>query len=106
MENEERGGLVAPYKLYSSSSASPLLTSSLSSLPAKTRYPLLRCCNIFIGSVVSIVVRAANEIVDKFGFIEPAGASYKNTFADLVGIVLDVLHYCRDPYIIIISEIV
>ncbi|KAI8536297.1 hypothetical protein RHMOL_Rhmol10G0246600 [Rhododendron molle] len=68
MENEERGGLVAPDKFYSSCCASPLLTSSLSSLPAKTRYPLLRCHNIFFGSVVSVVVRATNEVVDEFGF--------------------------------------
>ncbi|CAK9186818.1 unnamed protein product [Ilex paraguariensis] len=67
------------------------VTIFFSLLATRTRYAFLRRWSLWVGSIISLIAGAAKEAADELGFFKSAGASAKDAFADVLGILIAVL---------------
>ncbi|KAJ4835927.1 hypothetical protein Tsubulata_034364 [Turnera subulata] len=68
-----------------------LLTLFFSKLASVSRHPFLRRHSLRVGSIISLSAGAAKEAADQFGLFLSAGASARDAFADLLGVLVAAL---------------
>ncbi|KAL4346994.1 hypothetical protein GQ457_17G018810 [Hibiscus cannabinus] len=87
MNDEDKDPWLAPDKLYHFLFCF-FLALFFSALASLSRYPFLRTHSNMFGSILSLLAGAAKEAADHLGLFPSAGASSRDAFADLLGVLV------------------